>query len=239
MEKRAFGFHLAAELSPDEFAAVFLGDYASVVQKHQPGICRFSLDLPLRSQQKLIDTGVEEDRIPPFSGLMMSWYQTLQDAVEPGRLYATPDSAHIVADVVGTFLGGLEALRLDEHPVWDDTPKDTVTIPTSRVKQIFFVTRHPDITPLEFRSRYGRYGDMARENHPGIEKYVQNLVIEAQGEWIGNIDAVSEIWYRSMEDLREHFYLRSRGNGNGPDSACDFIDFSALCSVLVTEHVIY
>lgn len=236
MEKRAFAFHSAAELSCDEFAAVFLGDYASVVQKHQPGICRFSLDLPLQLQ--FIDEGIEQVRTPPFSGLMWSWYQELQDAVDPGRLYASPDSAHIVVEVVETFLGGLEALRLDEHIVWDDSPEDNVTKPAPAIKQIFFITRRPDITSEEFRSRYRRYGETARENRAGIDRYVQNIVLEAQGEWIGRADAVSEIWFRSAEDVGEPFYLKPGGSAEGSRNAADFIDFSALSSILVTERVI-
>ncbi|MHC9544730.1 MAG: hypothetical protein AB9903_34890 [Vulcanimicrobiota bacterium] len=234
MEKRAFAFHSAAELSHDEFAAVFLGDYASVVQKHQPGICRFSLDLPLQ----LIDGGALQAGTPPFSGLMWSWYQELQDAVDPGRLYASPDSAHIVVEVVETFLGGLEALRLEENIVWDDSPEDNVPKPAPAIKQIFFIARHPDLTSEEFRSRYRRYGETAREHRAGIERYVQNIVLEAQGEWIGNADAVSEIWFRSAEDVGEPFYLKPRDGAEGPCNAADFIDFSALSSIFVTEHVI-
>jgi len=234
MEKRAFAFHSAAELSCDEFAAVFLGDYASVVQKHQPGICRFSLDLPLQ----LIDGGALQVRTPPFSGLMWSWYQDLQDALDPGRLYASPDSARIVVEVVETFLGGLEALRLEEHIVWEDSPKDNVAKPAPGIKQVFFINRRPDITSEEFRSRYLRYGETAREHRAGIDRYVQNIVLEAQGEWIGNADAVSEIWFRSAEDVQEPLYLKPGGSAEGPRNAADFIDFSALSSILVTEHVI-
>ncbi|MGV8124935.1 MAG: hypothetical protein AB2L14_34745 [Candidatus Xenobiia bacterium LiM19] len=242
MEKRAFAFHSAAELSCDEFAAVFLGDYASVVQKHQPGICRFSLDLPLQ----LIDGDALQAGTPPFSGLMWSWYKELQDAVDPGRLYASPDSAHIVVEVVETFLGGLEALRLEEHIVWEDSPDDNVQKPTAAIKQIFFIARSPDITSEEFRSRYRRYGETARdqlagigrEHRTGVARYVQNIVLEAQGESIGNADAVSEIWFHSAEDAREPFYLKPGDSAEGPCNAADFIDFSALFSILVTEHVI-
>ena len=66
----------------------------------------------------------------------------------------------------------------------------------------YFVRRRPDLSFDAFRTHYReRHAPLARIHHPGIARYVQNFAVSS-----GDVDAVSELWFRSEEDARTRFY---------------------------------
>jgi uncharacterized protein (TIGR02118 family) len=86
----------------------------------------------------------------------------------------------------------------DEVRHWDELGEDA----PDAILLCYFVRRRPDLTFDAFRTHYQeRHAPLARTHHPGIARYVQNFA--APG---ADVDAVSELWFRSEPDARTRFY---------------------------------
>jgi uncharacterized protein (TIGR02118 family) len=81
---------------------------------------------------------------------------------------------------------------------WDELGDDD----RDAVLLCYFVRRRPDLSFDAFRTHYReRHAPLARIHHPGIARYVQNFAVGG-----GEIDAISELWFRSESDARTRFY---------------------------------
>lgn len=122
-------------------------------------------------------------------------------------------------------------LTLTESVRWDR--RDPAGITGGGIKQVCFVARRADVTRAEFERRYAAHADIARVHHPAVSRYVQNLVVGARGAGAGAIEAVSELWFDTVDDYREHYYA-------GPDSpdvvrtdVVDYLDFTRGFNVMM------
>lgn len=70
----------------------------------------------------------------------------------------------------------------------------------------YFVRRRADLSFDAFAAHYReQHAPLARMHHPGIARYVQNFVERCDGD-AAEIDAISELWFRSEQDARSRFY---------------------------------
>jgi uncharacterized protein (TIGR02118 family) len=104
-------------------------------------------------------------------------------------------------------LPSAHAYRVEEVLHWDDAPAGGGSgEPARGIAVLYFVRRRDDLTQAEFVARYrGGHAPLARVHHPGIRRYVQNFVLEAEPgapAW----NAISELHFASEADFRERFY---------------------------------
>lgn len=120
-------------------------------------------------------------------------------------------------------------LTLAESVRWDR--RDAGATAAGAIKQVCFVARRADVPRAEFERRYAAHADIARVHHPAVSRYVQNLVVEAHGA--GAIDAISELWFDTVDDYRQHYYA---GPGS-PDvvrtDVVDYLDFTRGFNVMM------
>lgn len=122
-------------------------------------------------------------------------------------------------------------LTLDEAVRWDR--RGPAAIAGGGIKQVCFVARRADVPRAEFERRYAAHADIARVHHPAVSRYVQNLVVDARGAGADAIEAISELWFDTVDDYREHYYA-------GPDSpdvvrtdVVDYLDFTRGFNVMM------
>jgi uncharacterized protein (TIGR02118 family) len=89
--------------------------------------------------------------------------------------------------------------RVDEIRHWDELDANV----GDSVVLTYLVKRRSDLSFSEFQTHYReKHAPLARVHHPGIARYVQNFLPPGEGL----VDAISELWFRSEEDARAHFY---------------------------------
>jgi len=105
-------------------------------------------------------------------------------------------------------LGGTRVYRVDEVVHWDESEIAPGAAP---VVLLYFVQRRRDLSPEAFATHYRtRHAPLAREHHPGVARYVQNFVVSGPADAESEIDAISELWFRSERDAVERFYRDAR-----------------------------
>ena len=91
----------------------------------------------------------------------------------------------------------------------------------------YFVRRRADLSFDAFAAHYReRHAPLARVHHPGIARYVQNFVERRDGE-VAEVDAVSELWFRSEQDARSRFYRNDESRRVIAEDVRRFIDLRA------------
>jgi uncharacterized protein (TIGR02118 family) len=125
-----------------------------------------------------------------------------------------------LADVVG-------AVAVTETVHWDDRAG------VHAVKQVAFTAPRADLTLEEFAARYREHAPVAREHHPGVRRYVQNFVMEADSErtWA----AVAELWFDDEQSYRESFYRDETCREVVAADVARFLDRGGTTSVIVVE----
>jgi hypothetical protein len=134
----------------------------------------------------------------PFEGMDVQWFDDVESALAndewlAGRgLGASPGSRLVVADEV--VLRGQRWLA----ERWASGGE--------RYKMLSFGRRHPDLSPQEFSERWraeaGQVGGGEIPDAVRGQAYAQNHpVLAAEGrEW--PLDAVNEVWFDRLDDLR-------------------------------------
>jgi hypothetical protein len=221
-DKRIF-FHRRQEgVDAAEFAQVYRRAHETLAADTG---ARCAVDVAIDDQSALDRVGMVS-RPLLWHGASMRWGAVASSSLATQQLAPVIDAA--------------SGWRVEEHVAWDyerDWP-DGQTTPG--VKLLSLVVRRPDQPLDEFKERYRNHVEVAREHHGGCWKYVQNVMIGPVTLPPGRIiDAVSELWFRSLDDFLERFYT------NRPESvdavAADtkgFIDFRRTSSMLVQETML-
>jgi uncharacterized protein (TIGR02118 family) len=115
---------------------------------------------------------------------------------------------------------GTEAYRVDERVQWDE---GGVTI-----TRISFVQRAAGLTHEQFAEHWTTvHAPLARRHHPGIARYVQNVVVDALTPGAPAVDGIAELGFRSVEDLRDRMYDSPAGQAAIAADVRAFIDVPA------------
>ena len=225
-QKRIFFHRCRDNVDAGQFAAVYRNAHETLITDSG---AQCAIDLALDDQSPLDAVGMKS-RPLLWHGVSMRW----------GPVASSSQATQQLAPVVESASGW----RVEEHVAWDFAGDDARDWPdgqpTPGVKLLSLVVRLPDQPLDEFKERYRNHVAVAREHHGGCWKYVQNVMIGPVTLPPGKIiDAVSELWFRTLDDFLERFYTRR------PESvdavAADtkgFIDFRRTSSMLVQERVL-
>jgi uncharacterized protein (TIGR02118 family) len=117
-------------------------------------------------------------------------------------------------------LDRIEAYRVDEHVQWDDE--------RATVARISFVRRAPGLTHEEFARHWTEvHAPLARAHHPGICRYVQNVVVERLTPGAPEVDGIAELGFAAVDDFRERMYDSPEGRETIAADVRTFLDIGA------------
>ncbi len=155
---------------------------------------------------------------PPFQ--LLGWHAAPPDQPLGGA----------VPDAVRSAASRWAALRVLEHPAWDDTVAAGIH---PQIKQVSFLKAQPDLTADGFTRHFREHVAVARVHHPAICRYAQHDVLESLGDPPLDVQGVSELWFADEDSLVARYFA-------GPDSVAvvradnrEYIDFSGTLSLLV------
>jgi uncharacterized protein (TIGR02118 family) len=115
---------------------------------------------------------------------------------------------------------GADAYRVEERVLWD---RDS-----SVVTRISFVQRAERLSHDEFARHWAAvHAPLARVHHPGLARYVQNVVVEKLTPDAPDVDGIAELGFASLEDFRERMYDSDEGREVIAADVRRFIDVAA------------
>jgi hypothetical protein len=180
-----------------------------------PGVRRWTLEVSQPGQELLVAAGLRFDGQAIYDALLWCWFD------EP-----------IVAAVSG--LGEVGAvLHVQESVGWDRSDDGGGALGPETVKMVSFVVRRPEVERRKFDRDYAEHVAVARVHHPGVWRYVQNLVIDGTGPGADGVEAVSELWYQSGEEFVTRFYENDESPGVVKADNEEYIDFARTRSLIV------
>jgi hypothetical protein len=171
---------------------------------------RWSLEVAQPGQSLLVDAGLRFDGQALYDALLWCW------SFDEGLVAA-----------VGALVDVKAVLHLEESLGWDGP------LGPDAVKMVSFVVRLPSIDRAKFEQDYSEHVAVARVHHPGVGRYVQNLVTEGTGEGAAGVEAISELWYPSAEDFLTRFYANEESPAVVKADNEEYIDFARTRSLIV------
>jgi uncharacterized protein (TIGR02118 family) len=190
MVKLMFLCRRRPELTPTQYADRLLRGHVPLALRHHPTMRGYVVNLV-----EQVGTGVEAlDSIGELS------FESLADFAH--RLYDGPEGrAAIERDVAG-FLAGADAYVTTPHVQLDAVELRATGERSPGVKLVCPVRRRADLSREAFLDHwFGTHVALARAHHPGLVRYVTNVVerrLGADGEpW----DGFTELHFRSADDI--------------------------------------
>jgi hypothetical protein len=189
------------------------------------GGCRWTLELAQPGQDLLVAAGLRFEGQAIYDALLWCWFDGTR-AGGADKLAGLEPLATVHA-----------VLRLDERPVWDRSGGEADPLAPNAVKMVSFVVRRREVQRTKFERDYAEHVAVARLHHPGVWRYVQNLVLDGRGAGAEGVEAVSELWYPSGADFLTRFYATDESPGVVKTDNEEYIDFSRTRSlILVTSR---
>jgi uncharacterized protein (TIGR02118 family) len=123
----------------------------------------------------------------------------------------------------------IEAYLVDERRQWDDYPAPVVG-------RASFVHRVPSLTRRGFAEHWSTvHAPLARAHHPGVCRYVQNVVIEPLTPGAPDVDGIAELSFRSETDRLDRMYDSPEGKQIIREDVGRFLDAPAGWRLLGRE----
>lgn len=153
------------------------------------------------------------------TAVVMAWIAG-DDRVDPAPWFDGPATAYLVE----------ERVQIEWSRDWPDRT------PTPGVEQISFVRRIPDLTRARFAAHWSeRHARLVPRHHPGVARYVQNVVVEPLTEGAPEIDGIAQLYFRTALDMRERFYDSEEGRRIVGEDVARFIDRDKGWGIIAQE----
>ncbi|HEX7097119.1 MAG TPA: EthD domain-containing protein, partial [Acidimicrobiales bacterium] len=152
------------------------------------------------------------DEIPTAEAVVEAW-------LAPGR-----DVASVPLD---RFLPGLavEVYEVEERLMWDRHGEWPLGERAVGFNRIALIPRLPSLTRAEFAAHWTeRHGPLAARHHPGIARYVQNVVIACHTPGAPDWDGIAELHFVRLEDFTERMHDSPEGKRIIREDVRRFID---------------
>ena len=213
-----------------------LTEHGTLFAQHCDGVAKVAINIVQTDQQLFEAIGL---RIRPIEwhGLVHTWFDSPHPAT---RAWRYPHSEEALTDHLLTIAANSTGWWVDENEAWTYDRDWPDGVATPGVKQMSLVARRPDITFDEFVARYRNHINVAKLHHIGCWQYVQNFIAEPTGTRPAPlIDGVSELWFRSVDDMIERFYTAPGSPDAVREDTTGFIDFSNTRSYLTIETIVF
>jgi uncharacterized protein (TIGR02118 family) len=224
VEQLAVAVWRAAGMTPDDFRAALVGDWATPALEVE-GVVDLTLNVAAGDQGAYT-------RRPDADGLT---------ANADGFVVLGLEQAHDLDDVPGRDDLYRLARRVDVWRVRSDHPKTyTRTWPDGTeapgVKLVSFMRRAEGLNHEQFVRHWNeQHTPLALEHHPGLWNYTQLVVRRAYTPGGRDIDGIAELHFASREDFETRFFDSDAGRQVIMDDVARFMARPGSGSGLMTE----
>jgi uncharacterized protein (TIGR02118 family) len=139
----------------------------------------------------------DEEQAQPLdvAGVVMAWVDG--DApLEPAKWFDAPVTAYLVD----------ERIQIEWTRDWPDGA------PSPAIEQLAYVPRIPSITREQFAEHWSeRHAPLVHVHHPGMARYVQNVIVEPLTADTRDLDGVAQLYFRTSYDLHERYFDSDEG----------------------------
>jgi uncharacterized protein (TIGR02118 family) len=199
MVKLVFLCRRRPDITHERYAELLLRGHVPLALRHHPTLRKYVVNLVEGRR-----AGAE-----PLDSIGELSFDALDDFRE--RLYDSPDGRRrIEADVAG-FMGGAHAYVTTEHVQKGPATTAPLGARSPGVKIVGLVGRPDGTTHEAFVEHWlHRHVPLALAHHPGLHKYVTNVVDERLGDappW----DGIAELHFPSVEALHDRFFDSAEG----------------------------
>ena len=154
-----------------------------------------------------------------LGGVAMAW---LRDGapLDPATWFDKPVDAYLVD----------ERVQIDWTRDWPDGT------PTVAIEHLPFVRRIPELTRDQFAAHWSeKHALLVPIHHPGVARYVQNVVIEPLTPDAPEFDGVAQLYFRTAHDLHERYYDSDAGQKIVFEDVARFLDRGNGWRILAQE----
>ena len=194
MVKLVFLCRRRADLTHDRYAELVLDGHVPLALRHHPMMRKYVVNIVHGRR-----AGAQEvDSIAELS------FDDLADFRE--RLYDSDEGRHAIERDVAGFMGGADAYVTREHV--QKGPVTTAPLGTRSpgVKIVGLVRRVDGMSHEVFVDHWlHRHVPLALRHHPGLHKYVTNVVDVRLGD-APDWDGIAELHFPSIEAMRTRFF---------------------------------
>jgi uncharacterized protein (TIGR02118 family) len=199
MVKLVFLCRRRPDLTHDRYAALLLEGHVPLALRHHPTMRKYVVNLVEGRR-----AGAEAlDSIGELS------FESLADFRE--RLYDSDEGRRAIERDVAGFMGGAHAYVTREHVQKDVAAPAPLGARSAGVKIMGLVRRPGGMTHEAFVAHWlERHVPLALRHHPGMAKYVTNVVEQRLGDgpdW----DGIAELHFPSVEAMRTGFFDSPEG----------------------------
>ena len=224
MVKLVFLCRRRPDITHERYAELLLGGHVPIALRHHPTLRKYVVNIVERSQPGL----------PALDSVGELSFETLADYRE--RLYDSPEGERIVHRDVAGFMGGADAYATTEHVQKDVRPPAPLGRRSPGVKMVCPIVRAPGLTHGGFVSHWlERHVPLALRHHPGLVRYVTNVVDERLSPTGSDLDGIGELHFASPEALAADLFDSPDGERIIRDDMARFIGHTA--AYFVAEHV--
>lgn len=138
-------------------------------------------------------------------------------------------------------LTGMDTLayQVEERIQWDYQRTWPLGQPSPGIKRIAFLQRLPRITHEEFARHWTEdHAPLARQHHPFLWRYVQNVFPRPLTPATPPCDGVVELSFKDPADMTERMYDSPEGRAVIYQDVATFLDVKAGWRVVALEHVL-
>jgi len=225
MVKLIFLCRRRPELTPGQYADRLLRGHVPLALRHHPTMRGYVVNLV-----EQVGTGVEAlDSIGELS------FETLADYEQ--RLYDGPEGRSVIERDVAGFLGGADAYVTTPHVQLDAAELRATGERSPGVKLVCPVRRRADLSREAFLDHwFGTHVALARAHHPGLVRYVTNVVERRLGADGEQWDGFTELHFRSADDIAGGLFDSPEGERIVRDDIGKFLSHAGFYRVAEYIH---
>lgn len=224
MLKMVFFCLRRSDISHDAYAEMVLRDHVPLALRHHPTMRKYVVNIV----DHVPTAELRYDSIAELS------FDSAEDYTQ--HLYDSSEGERIILADVARFLAGAHAYSTTEHVHRELESPAPLGGRNPHVKLVCPIRRRDGMTHADFVDHWlNRHRPLALRHHPGLVRYVANVVDATPSEGAPELDGIGELYFTSPESLRDQMFDSPAGEDIILRDVETFIGHT--CAYLATEHV--
>jgi len=224
MLKMLFFCRRRPDIDHATYANMVLSDHVPLALRHHPTMVKYVVNVIDR-----VPSGeIEYDSVAELS------FDRIADYEE--RLYDSHHGEETIRRDVARFMGAAHAYKTTEHIHRELAVSAPLGSAHEIVKMICPIKRRAHLSHDEFVEHWTqRHRPLALRHHPGLIRYVANVVDQTLSADSPEWDGIGELYFANQQSLREDMFDSAHGEEEIRRDIERFIDHT--CGYLATEYV--